>query len=209
MRGFPDPEYELDGLGRLNGTYSGWQDTQDPALGATRHEPRRRRLGVEAAVAWAFLGVEDARLTLEAEDRTVHVRLAREHARVVDEVARGEVVRAVDDDVEVLEDVERVLTAERLLETFDVDVRVYVLYAVTGALHLRTPHVGGAVDDLALQVGLVDDIEVHDAQGSDPRRREVHGEWRTQPPAPMVSTRACFSFFCPSRATSGMIRCRL
>ncbi len=40
------------------------------------------------------------------------------------------------------------------------------------------------MDDLALQVRLVHHVEVHDAQGSDPRRREIHGERRAQTPGP-------------------------
>ena len=75
------------------------QHAEDAAFGAGGHEARRRRLGVEAAVAGAALRREDRGLALEAEDRGVDVGLAEQHAGVVDEVARREVVRAVGDDV--------------------------------------------------------------------------------------------------------------
>ena len=103
-----DAEDELDDLGRLDDADEAGQDAEDAALGAGRDEARRRRFGIEAAVARAFLGGEDAGLALEAEDGAVGVGLAGEDAGVVDEVARLEVVGAVGDDVVVLEDLERV-----------------------------------------------------------------------------------------------------
>src|SRR5215210_1141058 len=99
-----DPEYELDGLGSLDGADGARQYSKYPALGAARDEAGRRRLGIEAAVARAFLGVEHTRLALEAEDRAVDVGLVQEDARVVHQVTGREVVRAVDDHVVILED---------------------------------------------------------------------------------------------------------
>jgi hypothetical protein len=58
----------------------------------------------------------------------------------------------------------------------DLDVGVYVLELLVGALDLGTPHIRGTVDDLALQVRLVDHVEVHDPDGPDPRRGQVKGE---------------------------------
>ena len=108
-----------------------WIDADDPgqhaehaALGAARHQSRRRRLGIEAAVARAVLGREHRRLPLEAEDASVGIRLAEQHAGVVDEVARREVVGAVDDDVVRREQIERVRGRERRLVEIDLHVRV-------------------------------------------------------------------------------------
>ena len=88
------------------------QHAEHAALGAARHQSRRRRLGVEAAVAGPFLGVEHRRLALEPEDAAVDVRLAQQHAGVVHQVAGREVVGPVDDDVVVPDDLERVLGRE-------------------------------------------------------------------------------------------------
>ncbi len=101
-------ENELDGLRRLDDADQAGQNSQHSALGATRHKARRRRLGIQAAITWPILSGEDAGLAFEAEDRSVRVRLAQQHACVVHQIARGEVVRAVGDDVVVLQDVERV-----------------------------------------------------------------------------------------------------
>src|SRR5690606_19851331 len=90
----PGTEDELDGLGCLNDADDAWQHAEYPTLGATRHEAGRRWFRVEAAVAGAALRGEDGCLALEAEDAAVRVGLAEQHARVVDEVARREVVGA-------------------------------------------------------------------------------------------------------------------
>ncbi len=115
-------------------------------------EAGRRRFGVEAAVARAFFGGEDAGLAFEAEDAAVGVGLAGEHAGVVDEVARLEVVGAVGDDVVVLEDFERVGGGQHGVVLDDVDVRVEALEHLLGGVDLEFADGGLRVDDLALQV---------------------------------------------------------
>ena len=51
MSGVAAPEEELDRLGRLERPDDAAQDAEDARLLAARREVRRRRLGVEAAVA--------------------------------------------------------------------------------------------------------------------------------------------------------------
>src|SRR3712207_9131892 len=51
---------------------------------------------------------------------------------------------------------------------------------VTRALGLGPAHVGLAVDDLALQVGLVDDVELDDAERADAGRGQVHEHGRAE-----------------------------
>ena len=50
-----------------------------------------------------------------------------------------------------------------------------------GGVELRAADVFGGVDDLALQVAGVDDVEVDQAEGADAGRGEVEGERRTEP----------------------------
>ena len=66
--------------------------------------------------------------------------------------------------------------------------------------------VGLAVDDLALQVGLVDHVELDDADVPTPAAARYSSAGEPSPPAPITSTRAFLSRFCPSIPTSGMIR---
>jgi len=55
-------------------------------------------------------------LPFEAENRAVDIGLAEQDAGVVDEIARGEIVGAIDDDVEVLEKFEGVGAGELCFE---------------------------------------------------------------------------------------------
>src|SRR5436190_1954644 len=110
--GLADAEDQLDGLGRLDEADRAGEDAENAAFGAARNEARGWRLGIEATVAGAALIGEDGRLTLEAENGAVDVGLAKQDAGVIHQVASGEVVGAVDADVLVLEDVERVLAGE-------------------------------------------------------------------------------------------------
>src|ERR1022692_886073 len=91
-----DPDDELDGLIDLDGSDRGAEHAEDAALGTGRHHARRRGLRVEAAVARAVLGPENAGLAVEAVDRSPDVGLAEQHAGVVDQVPGGKVVGAVD-----------------------------------------------------------------------------------------------------------------
>ena len=96
-------EQQLDRFGRLNRADDARQHAEHAAFRAARHQAGRRRLRVEAAIARAVLRGEHRGLPLEPEDAAVGVRLAEEHAGVVDQVAGREVVGAVEDDVVVAE----------------------------------------------------------------------------------------------------------
>ena len=52
------PQNQLDGLHRLDRPDDPREHAEHAAFGARWHQSRRGRLGVEAAVAGAFLGVE-------------------------------------------------------------------------------------------------------------------------------------------------------
>ena len=171
-------EDQLDGLERLDRAHDSRQHAQHASLGATRHHPRRRRLGIEAPVARAFLRIKHRGLPLEAEDAAVDVGLAQEHAGVVHEVSRGEIVRPVGHDVVVAEDVERVLRRQARLVRDHFDVRVDVGNRVLRRLDLQPAHVARIVDDLPLQVGEIDHVEIDDAQPADARRREIQRQGR-------------------------------
>src|SRR5207244_12763740 len=98
-------------------------------LRARRHQPRWGRLRIETPVAGPLLRVEDGCLPLEPEDARVDVWLPQQDARVVDQVARRKVVCAVQDDVVLLQDLQRVRGVEPDLVWFDSYVRVDLLQA--------------------------------------------------------------------------------
>ena len=101
---------------------------------------------------------------------------------VVDEVAGGEVVRTVHDQVPAVgEDALDVLRRESLLVGDDVDVGVERLERPLGRQHLRLSEGVRRVDDLALEVRVVDDVRVDDAERAHSGRREVERRGRAEP----------------------------
>ena len=164
---------QLDDFGGLHHADQPGQNAQHSTFGAGRNQSRRWRLGIEAAVARTFLGGEDAGLSFEAENRSVDVGLAGQHAGVVHQVARGKIVGAVGDDVELAKQFERVLAGEPGVELPDIQERIDGLQLLGRRIQLLASHVGGGVNDLALQVGVVHDVEVHDAQRAHARRAQI------------------------------------
>ena len=168
------PEHELDGLGRLHAPHGAGQHAEHAGLGTARDRPLRRRLREDTTVARAVLGrLERRYLSLEPQDCAVAERDAGERAGVVDEVARGEVVRAVDHDVVVRDEVLDVRRGQADLVRLDVDVGVLPGDEVARGLDLRAADVRVAVDHLSLEVRALDDVVVDDAERADAGRREV------------------------------------
>src|SRR5207302_3369139 len=145
----------LDRFQRLQRADDSRQDAEHAALGARRHEVGRRRLRVEAPVARSLLRVEHRDLAVEPENRAIDVGLTEQHARVIHEIASGEIIGAVDDDVEPPEDLEGVAGREPLAKRFDLYVRIDVPQALARRVDLRRPDRGGPVDDLTLQVAAI------------------------------------------------------
>src|SRR5208283_3888270 len=114
----------------------------------------------------ASFGGEDTGLALEAEDGAIRVGLAEQDAGVVDQVAGLEVVRAVGDDVVVLEYFEGVGAGEHGVVLDHVHVGVQRLQHDFGGIDLELADGGGGVDDLALQVAGIDGVEVNQAEGA-------------------------------------------
>ena len=179
---------QFDGLDGLDRADDARQHAQHARLGAARHLARGRRFGIETAVAWPArdavfrrIGQVDGRLALKHEDAAVNERLAQHVARIVDQVARREVVRPVEHDVVLADNLQRVVARQRCVVRHHLHVRVDVVQPIPGGLDLGPAHVLVAVQKLALQVGDVDHVEVDDAQRAHPGRGQVHGRRTAQP----------------------------
>ncbi len=107
-------------------------------------------------------------------------RLGQEVSRVVGEVACGEVVGAVDDDVVGGEDAHRRLRVEVLVDRDHLDIGVQVAQRVSRRVHLESPDVIGPVEELALEVGGVDPVEVDHADLAHTGRGQVHARGRAE-----------------------------
>ena len=92
---------------------------------------------------------------------------------VVHQVAGGEVVGAVDDDVVAVDDVEDVVRPEPDVVGDDVDVGVESRQGLLGRVHLPLAQPVHVVEDLALEVGGVDDVHVDDPDRPHPGGRQV------------------------------------
>src|SRR5438094_1167632 len=172
----PDVQQVLDRLEGHHAADDPGQDAKHARLGAALHAARRRRLGEQAAVAAGALGrVEQRQPALEPEDAAVLEGLGQEVRRVVGEVAGREVVGAVDDHVVGREDAHRRLRVEVLVDGHDLDVGVQVAQRLRRRFDLGPADVVVSVEQLALEVGGVDDVEVDDADLADAGRRQVHG----------------------------------
>ena len=106
--------------------------------------------------------------------------MPEQHARVVHQIARLKVVGAVEDDVVVLEHLERVLRRQRQLVRDDLDRRVHRRQPIARRIELPLADIGRAVDNLPVQVARVDDVEVDQTERADAGRRQVHRGGRTQ-----------------------------
>jgi hypothetical protein len=176
-----DAEEELERLGRLEGADQPGEDAEHAGVGAARDQAGRRRLGVEAAVARAVGRREHRHLPLEPVDAAVDVGRAEGDAGVVDGIAGGEVVGAVDHEGVVGGEGAGVGRGEPRPVARDPDVRVEVGEPVGGGIDLVAPDCRGAVKKLPVEVGGVDVVVVDQAEGADARRRQVEGDRGAEP----------------------------
>src|SRR5205823_4010395 len=116
----------------------------------------------------------DGDLSFEAEDRAVDVRFFSEHTGVVDEIASWKVVGAVEDDVVVADDFERVVGRERAFVCRELDVRIQIVQMLNGSFELRSSNVLCIVKNLAMQITFVDAIEIDETDVTDTRRGDVN-----------------------------------
>src|SRR3989442_9550421 len=79
---FSGAKNELDGFHRLNRANDSRQHAKHTALSARWYKPRRRRFGIQTAVARSLGHSENGDLAFESEDRAVNVRLAKQNAGV-------------------------------------------------------------------------------------------------------------------------------
>ena len=128
-----------------------------------------------------MIGPENRALALKAEDGAVDVRFAQEGTSVVDQITGGEIVCAVDDDVVGAKELQRIVRAEGDLVRLHLDVGIDFKDCPLGRLHLGVADGGLAVNDLALEVGFVHPVKIHNAQATHPRGGQVSEERRAQP----------------------------
>src|SRR6516162_7610817 len=161
---------------------------EDAGLRASGNRAGRRRLGEKAAVGRVGRSVrlplvrpQGGERAVENADRGGDERLLGKEAGIRDEIARGEIVGAVGDDVVAGDQRERVCGGEPRRVRLHRYVRVEAADRGRRALHFRPADFGCAVDHLALQVRERDRVVVDDAERADPGRRQIEQRRRAQP----------------------------
>jgi hypothetical protein len=103
----------------------------------------------------------------------VNQRLFGKYGRVVDQKLRRKVVGAINDDVKILDRVERVLGGEAIVDRHHRDVGIKLRHFLARGVDLGARHVGRVMNHLALEVGEIDHVAVDQADGADPGGRQV------------------------------------
>src|SRR6266436_3857961 len=173
-------EDQLDGLHGLNGPDDSGQHAQNAALRARWHEPGWRRLRIQAAIARTIGHAEHGHFSFEAKNRAVHIGLTKQNARVVDEIAGGKIVGAIDDDIEIFRELERVVAGQLRFERLDLNIRIQAGKALARRSGFRLANVAGAECHLPLQIREVHYIEVYQAQSPHTGSGEVQTQRRAQ-----------------------------
>src|SRR5271170_7262597 len=145
-------ENQLDHFGGLHHAHQTGQNAEHSAFGARWNQAGRWWLPIEAAVAGAVFGGEHTSLALEAKDRSVDVRLAREHATVIHQVAGGKIIGAVSDDIEIAKEFKCILAAQAHVVLLQIQEWIDRRQLVGRGIQFLPPYVGCRVNDLALQV---------------------------------------------------------
>ncbi len=172
---------EFQNLRRLNATDDAGQHAEDAAFCATRHHAGRRRFGIQTAVARAAeVRREHAGLALEPEDRAIDIRLLEQHAGVVSEIARREIVRAVHHDIVGADEIEGVAGIDRGVVDDHFDVRIDARDGFFGGNRFGATHIRVRVENLPLQIGIIHRVEIHDADLADARSGKIHRYGRAE-----------------------------
>src|SRR5258705_1339425 len=172
-KAIPSAKNQFDGFHRLDRTNNSRQHAEYAAFSAGRNQPRRRRFRIQAAIAGTIGHAENGGLAFEAKNRAVHVGLAEQDASIVHEIAGRKIVRAVDDDIEVLEEFERVGAGELRFEAQDLYVGIEVRKARARCFALVLANIGGTKRYLPLQIWKIHDVKIDQAEFAHTRGRKI------------------------------------
>ena len=135
----------------------------------------------DAAVAGAFAGNDGHHLTGESDHAGMDVRLAGQHAGVIDEEFCGEVVGGIDHQIVRFDEAGDVARVDELVVGINRHIRVERADGCGRGFHFGRSDTCGGMDDLALQIAHIHHIAVHQSDMADAGRRQIQGGRRTKP----------------------------
>ncbi len=132
-------------------------------------------------MAGAEIGLEGRELAVERGEGGGDQRLAGGKAGIGQQIAGGEIIAAIGDEIVARDELGGVRRSELDLVRLDADLGVDRRDRLARALDLGHADAVAGMGDLALQVGQVDAVVIDDAERADPGRREVEEERRAEP----------------------------
>src|SRR6266702_4745579 len=124
-------EQQFDRFGGLQETDNAWKHTQDTGFGTTWCQCGRRWLRIETAITRSLVRLEDCQLAFKAEDAPMHNGLIGDNCHVVEQIARGEVVGAIQNHIVVSDDACNIGLIQALDVSDDLYIRVQSLDGFT------------------------------------------------------------------------------
>ena len=175
-----DTENVFDGFHGLEAADYTAHSANNACLLTGRHGIFRRGFLEDAAVAGALARNVRHELTLEADNARVRERLFGHDACIVDEELSREIIGSIDDEIVILDEVHDVFAGDEGVVRNHLHIRVHGFHRFLGGLHFGLAHILCGVDNLALQIGEVNDIGISNTNRANTCCGEVHGDWSTE-----------------------------
>src|SRR6266705_1492670 len=162
------PEEQTKGLAGLDRPDHRGRGVEDARGLAGRQAARRRGIWVETTETRGDRRSNRERHSVRCDGPAVHERDVRLDRGLVDQETRLEIVRAIDDDVGIAQDLSDRRRMDVFRDRFDLDFGVHGAEAFRGGLRLRPVDVAFAVEQLPLEIREFDDIPVDEPKMPDP-----------------------------------------
>lgn len=174
---------ELDHFHRLKAADDAAQRSNDAGFAATGHGSRGRRRRKQTTVARAAgRRMIDRELAGKFENTAMHQRPPGANGGVVAEVARGKIVRAVDDDIVGRKESVGIFRRHGGVNRVDRDFGVERAEPTGGGIDFEPADGGGVVEELALEVVPFHAVRIDEADGADAGGGKVEGDGAAEAP---------------------------
>ncbi len=155
-------------------------DAEHAEFGTDRRRTVCRRIGEETAIGRVGLAVGAAFMRLQRRDIAVHAHHRRRHqclagmeAGVGNGVARVRIIGAIGDDIVALDQRGDVLSGCPGFKRLDSHIGIERCHLIGGTPRFRLTDIGGAIENLALQVRERDGVVIDDADTADTCRGAI------------------------------------
>ena len=140
---------QFDDLGGFDCANRTWQGVENAKLNRFF---RWGNVGENAPVAWSISRIENAGLAFIVGDGAEYIRFPSKHSQVVEQIACGKVIGAINQDIVIFGDPYGIVRGEALLIGRDLNFGVDRCHALLCRKDFGLSDHVGVVDDLALKV---------------------------------------------------------